>query len=79
MLTDSSLSQAHVGYAIGRSLGGAVLRNKTRRQLREILSTRESALQPGWYLIGVQPHAAKRTFAQLGEAMDSLLAKAATT
>jgi ribonuclease P protein component len=78
MLTDSSLSQAHVGYAIGRSVGGAVLRNKIRRQLREILATRESALAPGWYLIGVQPHAAKRTFAQLGAAVDDLLAKAAT-
>lgn len=79
MLTDSSLAQAHVGYAIGRSVGGAVLRNKIRRQLREILATRESVLAPGWYLFGVQPHAAKRTFAELGEAVDNLLVKAATT
>jgi ribonuclease P protein component len=78
MLTDSSLSQAHVGYAIGRSVGNAVLRNRIRRQLREILIIRESALQPGWYLVGVQPNVAQRTFAQLSEAVDGLLAKAAT-
>ncbi|NBW92695.1 MAG: ribonuclease P protein component, partial [Actinobacteria bacterium] len=28
MLTDSSLPAAHVGYAIGRNVGGAVLRNR---------------------------------------------------
>lgn len=78
VLTDASLSQAHVGYAIGRSVGGAVSRNRIRRQLRELVSTRESALQPGWYLIGVQPQVAQRTFAQLGEAVDGLFAKAVT-
>jgi len=37
MLTDSSLQNAHVGYAIGRNVGGAVLRNRIRRQLRSLL------------------------------------------
>ena len=37
MLTDASLSQAHVGYAIGRSVGGAVLRNRIRSQLRVLV------------------------------------------
>ncbi|MDA0192922.1 MAG: ribonuclease P protein component [Actinobacteria bacterium] len=78
MLTDASLSQAHVGYAIGRSVGGAVLRNRIRRQLRVLVSTRESALQPGWYLIGVQPQVARLTFMQLGETVDGLFAKVAT-
>jgi ribonuclease P protein component len=77
MLTDASLSQAHVGYAIGRSVGGAVLRNRIRRQLRVLVSTRESALQPGWYLIGVQPQVARLTFMQLGETVDGLFAKVA--
>ena len=75
MLTDSSLPAAHVGYAIGRNVGGAVLRNRIRRQLRALLAARSQHLPSGWYLVGVQPKAGSMSWGDLGSAVDQLLAK----
>ena len=50
-----------VAFAIGRSVGPAVVRNRVRRRLRAItreLAVDPAALPPGRYLIGVRPDAA---------------------
>jgi ribonuclease P protein component len=52
-LQDPSLSRPHVAYAIGRSAGNAVKRNRLRRQLRHLMAARASTLRPAWYLVGV--------------------------
>lgn len=44
-----------VAFAIGRAVGPAVVRNRLRRQLREIL--RRVGLPSGWYLVGARPAA----------------------
>ena len=75
MLTDSSLQAAHVGYAIGRNVGGAVLRNRIRRQLRSLLEARSQHLPTGWYLVGVQPRAGSMSWDDLGLAVDQLVSK----
>ena len=77
MLTDSSLPAAHVGYAIGRNVGGAVLRNRIRRQLRSLLEARSQQLPAGWYLVGAQPRVGSMTWTDLGVAVDQLVAKVA--
>jgi len=79
MLNDSSLSSAHVGYAIGRNVGGAVLRNRIRRQLRSLLEAKSSQMPAGWYLVGVQPRVAAMTWTDLGVTVDQLLAKVAVS
>jgi len=79
MLTDSSLPGAHVGYAIGRNVGGAVLRNRIRRQLRTLLDAKSSQMPAGWYLVGVQPRVAAMTWTDLGVTVDQLLAKVAVS
>jgi ribonuclease P protein component len=79
MLTDSSLPSAHVGYAIGRNVGGAVLRNRIRRQLRSLLEAKSSQMPAGWYLVGVQPRVAAMTWTDLGVTVDQLLAKMAVS
>jgi ribonuclease P protein component len=79
MLTDSSLPGAHVGYAIGRNVGGAVLRNRIRRQLRSLLEAKSSQIPAGWYLVGVQPRVAAMTWTDLGVTVDQLLAKVAVS
>jgi len=75
MLTDSSLQYAHVGYAIGRNVGGAVLRNRIRRQLRSLLEARSDQLPAGWYLVGAQPRVGTMSWAELGATVDQLAAK----
>jgi ribonuclease P protein component len=79
MLTDSSLTGAHVGYAIGRNVGGAVLRNRIRRQLRSLLEAKSSQMPAGWYLVGVQPRVSAMSWTDLGVTVDQLLAKVAVS
>ena len=75
MLTDSSLQNAHVGYAIGRNVGGAVLRNRIRRQMRSLLEARSDQLPAGWYLVGAQPRVGTMSWTELGTTVDQLVAK----
>jgi ribonuclease P protein component len=79
MLTDSSLPGAHVGYAIGRNVGGAVLRNRIRRQLRSLLEAKSSQMPAGGYLVGVQPRVGAMSWTDLGVTVDQLLAKVAVS
>ena len=73
LLLDNSLENAHIGYAIGRQVGGAVERNRIKRQLRVLFAARSSQLRPGWYLIGVTPKATGSTWDQLGGLVDRLI------
>ncbi len=73
MLPDSSFDCPHVGFAIGRSLGPAVERNRARRRLREIV--RVSDLGPGLYLFGLTGPARETTFATLQRAVEGLIAR----
>ena len=63
-----------VAYAVGRRVGGAVVRNRVRRRLRAIVA--EAAPPPGDYLIGVTPAGADLPSSQLrthvGAALDRL-------
>jgi ribonuclease P protein component len=54
---------AHVAYAIGRTVGSAVVRNRLRRRLR--VAVRALPFPPGYYLIGARPAAAERSFEDL--------------
>ena len=49
-----------VAFAIGRKVGGAVVRNRLRRRLRAELGLLAGAgsLRPGSYLVGLRPEAA---------------------
>ena len=47
-------STPYIGYAIGRSVGNAVVRNRIRRRLRAILANHSNELRPGLYLFGVK-------------------------
>jgi ribonuclease P protein component len=77
MMIDPALSSPHIGYAIGRSVGGAVQRNRVKRQLRALFAARETQLEPGWYLVGVQRSLAGASFERLTQAVDALLGKLA--
>ena len=75
MLLDSSLLEPQVGYALGRSFGSAVRRNRLRRQLRELVKTREAAMPAGVYVFGASPRANGLAYADVERHMESLIAK----
>jgi ribonuclease P protein component len=75
MLSDSALDGPHVAFAIGRTAGTAVKRNRVRRQLREVLRHETPAMRPGLYLIGLTRPAESITLADLRSAIDGLASK----
>jgi ribonuclease P protein component len=78
MLLDPSLSRPHVGYAIGRSVGNAVTRNRARRRLRAAFAERGASLRPGWYVVGASTEVATCRSARVAAEVDKLVAKLAS-
>ena len=73
MIADSHLEQPQVGYAIGRSFGSAVQRNRMRRRLRVLLQAQADDLRPGLYLLGAQSSLLTASPSDLGRAVAGLL------
>ena len=44
----TDLDQTRFGLATGKRLGGAVVRNRVRRRIREALRVMAPSFQPGW-------------------------------
>jgi ribonuclease P protein component len=76
-IVDDDAVLPRVAYALGRNIGGAVVRNRLRRRLRAQFDGRARAgtLPPGWYLIGATPDAAHLDAAALTVAFSQLMAK----
>lgn len=65
---DAAATPPGVAYAVGRTIGSAVVRNRVRRRLRSLLRA-EAARAPlasGYYLVGVAPGAVTASYEQLG-------------
>jgi len=59
------------------TLGGAVERNRVRRRMRELVRKRYGEMGAGWDLLVItKPGARHASFAELGDALDDVLARA---
>lgn len=68
---------SRVGITVSRRVGSAVVRNRVKRRLREIMRQEHPRLVEGWDLvIVVRPAAAAADFAALSAAALSLLRRA---
>ena len=66
-----------VGITVSKKLGGAVIRNRVRRRLREVYRLNEEKFQPGFDIVVVaRSRALDADFASLTKAYLSLAAKA---
>ena len=54
-----------VAYAVGRPVGGAVVRNRLRRRLRGIVAELAESLRPGAWMIGAGPGAVDMNYEDL--------------
>ena len=71
----SGLELSRYGIVVSRRVGNAVVRNRVKRLLREIL--RQMPLKPGWDVVFIaRPQAAKASFADLKNLILSLLTRA---
>lgn len=63
------------GLAVSRAVGGAVVRNRVKRRLREVLRKRPAS--HGWdIVISARPRAAAATFQEIEAELQSLLQRA---
>jgi ribonuclease P protein component len=70
----TDLDTTRVGLSTGRRLGGAVVRNRVRRRLREVLRVLAPSFQPGWdVLIIARPAVVNATHDEVAEAVRRLL------
>jgi ribonuclease P protein component len=68
-------SEPRVAYAVGKRVGGAVVRNRLRRRMRSVVAEASGSLAPGAYLVAAGPEAADLPYenlkAQVATAMTS--------
>jgi len=70
----NALGLSRYGFSVSRRLGGAVVRNRVKRVLREIL--RQMPLQPGWDIIFIaRSPAAEAGYAEVNKSVTGLLLK----
>ena len=71
----NGLTWSRYGFSISRRVGKAVVRNRVKRRLREIL--RSAPVEPGWDIVFIaRPKAASAGFASLGKSVQGLLSQA---
>jgi ribonuclease P protein component len=71
----NQLGFSRYGFSVGKRLGGAVVRNRVKRRMREIM--RVLPLEAGWDIIFIaRPKAAAASFAVLEKTVRGLLTRA---
>jgi ribonuclease P protein component len=72
----NELALNRFGFSIKKALGGAVVRNRIRRRLREVVRCRRQEISPGWDIV-IHPKSsvAKAPFAAITEDLQRLLKK----
>ncbi|MGH9001110.1 MAG: ribonuclease P protein component [Acidimicrobiia bacterium] len=80
VLQGASTDPPRVAYAIGKHVGGAVVRNRLRRRLRAAVGHNRHRLLPGHaYLVGAAPGAVSVPYPELEGALAALLVAAERT
>lgn len=79
-LRANELPESRFGVSIKKALGGAVVRNRIRRRLREIVRCHRSEIPAGWDIV-IHPKSAvdQAPFAELAEELLRLLERAEQT
>ena len=72
---DVTLDHPRVAYAIGRSRGTAVQRNRLRRQIQAVLREKGNTVLKGRYLIGARVPVVSVTYPQVHDDIVELMKK----
>jgi len=73
----NALGSSRFGFSVSKRVGGAVVRNRVRRRLREIVRLRLPAIASGWDVVLIaRPPIAQAQFGQIETAVERLLQQA---
>lgn len=77
MKLENDLEYARIGVMTNKSLGGAVIRNRCKRQIRSIADEFLDGIVPGWdlFLIAREPMV-EATFSNIRSTLHELMIKA---
>ena len=67
-----------MGFSVSKKVGVAVVRNRTKRRLRECVRPLLERMSGGLYVFVARPSAAEQSFAQLNRQVGQLLTRAGT-
>ena len=67
--------QKRVGFSVSKKVGVAVVRNRTKRRLRECMRPLMPKLKNGLYVFVARPSAADCSFDKLNDGVQTLLKK----
>ena len=70
--------QKRVGFSVSKKVGVAVVRNRTKRRLRECVRPLLECMDGGLYVFVARPSAAEQSFQQLSRQVSQLLTRAGT-
>jgi ribonuclease P protein component len=78
-LRNNGESGVKVGFTCPRALGGAVIRNRIKRRVREAVRVRLDRIGAGWEIV-INPRARAKTapFAHLEQELEKLVQRCAT-
>jgi ribonuclease P protein component len=65
-LRPERIERFQVGFVTSKRIGGAVVRNRVRRRLRDVVRTQQGRLREGfWFVVIARPPAARASYAEL--------------
>ena len=67
--------QKRVGFSVSKKVGCAVIRNRTKRRLRECIRPRLAQMKNGYYVFVARPSIASSSFQEINAQVDTLLKK----
>ncbi|MDD7662335.1 MAG: ribonuclease P protein component [Eubacteriales bacterium] len=70
-----SVRQKRVGFSVNKKVGVAVIRNRTKRRLRECIRPRLAQMKNGYYVFVARPSIADSSFQEINAQVDTLLKK----
>ena len=71
----NNLPHSRCGFSVSKSIGKAVVRNRVKRLLREVI--RLTQIKPGWDIVLIaRPKSAEASYAELKKMIENLLSRA---
>ena len=73
----NDLAWSRFGFSVSRRVGKAVVRNRVRRRMREVVRLRRARIAPGWDLVFIaRPPIVRADYQEIEGAIEELLEKA---